>query len=121
MMRRSPCILYNKSVYPLPHSLPHSLLCMCSLPMRIQGQDVIAGDRVPMKLSELQQAQAWGPALYDDLRGVEGVVEKYYRDMQVRLCWYVGWGDGWGISLSALGAQSPSSCALLTLLSLSNP
>mmetsp|Transcript_15029 Transcript_15029/g.33817 ORF Transcript_15029/g.33817 Transcript_15029/m.33817 type:complete len:657 (+) Transcript_15029:1732-3702(+) len=35
-----------------------------------------------MKLSELQQAQEWGPALYDDLRGVEGVVEKHYRDMQ---------------------------------------
>jgi len=55
---------------------------VCSLPVRIQGQDVIAGDRVPMKLSELQQAQEWGPALYDDLRGMEGVVEKHYRDMQ---------------------------------------
>ncbi|KAJ1440850.1 hypothetical protein B484DRAFT_391058, partial [Ochromonadaceae sp. CCMP2298] len=47
-----------------------------------EGQDVIAGDRVPMKLSELQQAQEWGPALYDDLHGVEGMVEKHYRDMQ---------------------------------------
>jgi len=35
-----------------------------------------------MKLSELQQAQEWGPALYDDLHGVEGMVEKHYRDMQ---------------------------------------
>jgi hypothetical protein len=45
---------------------------------------VIAGDRVPTKISELQTSQ---PALYDDLCAMEGVLERHYKDMQV--CVYV--------------------------------
>ncbi|KAJ1412682.1 phosphoenolpyruvate synthase/pyruvate phosphate dikinase [Ochromonadaceae sp. CCMP2298] len=52
-----------------------------------EGQDVIAGDRVPMKLSELQQSQ---PALYDKLRDIESVLERHYKDMQVM-------GEGWWV------------------------
>jgi pyruvate,orthophosphate dikinase len=44
-----------------------------------QGEDVVAGIRTPMKISELQQKN---PKVYDEFRKIARKLEKHYRDMQ---------------------------------------
>jgi len=44
-----------------------------------QGEDVVAGIRTPLKISELKQR--W-PEIYNQLLDIAGKLERYYRDMQ---------------------------------------
>jgi pyruvate, orthophosphate dikinase len=45
-----------------------------------QGDDVIAGVRTPMKLTDLRVEQ---PGVFDSLMHIERLLEGHYRDMQV--------------------------------------
>ena len=47
--------------------------------MNAQGEDVVAGIRTPVHISELQKVN---PAAYNDLRDITNRLEKHYRDMQ---------------------------------------
>jgi pyruvate, orthophosphate dikinase len=47
--------------------------------LNAQGEDVVAGIRTPMHLSELKKAM---PKVYAQLEGVREKLEKHYRDMQ---------------------------------------
>ena len=47
--------------------------------MNAQGEDVVAGIRTPMKISELQKQNA---ALYNEFDAIAGKLERHYRDMQ---------------------------------------
>ena len=53
------------------------------LSFHLQGEDVVAGIRTPMKLSELRDEQ---PAAFDKLMHIERILEKHFRDMQVSCC-----------------------------------
>jgi pyruvate,orthophosphate dikinase len=44
-----------------------------------QGEDVVAGIRTPMPISELQTLM---PSVYDQLREITGNLERHYRDVQ---------------------------------------
>ena len=44
-----------------------------------QGEDVVAGIRTPMKISELQRIN---PAIYEQFVQLAGMLERHYRDMQ---------------------------------------
>ncbi len=44
-----------------------------------QGEDVVAGIRTPKKIAELQKDM---PAVYKQLDGIRGKLEKHYRDVQ---------------------------------------
>ncbi|MCG8374900.1 MAG: PEP-utilizing enzyme, partial [Chlorobiales bacterium] len=44
-----------------------------------QGEDVVAGIRTPMKLSDMQKKQ---PAVYDQLVAIRAVLETNYKEMQ---------------------------------------
>ncbi|MGI8550096.1 MAG: pyruvate, phosphate dikinase, partial [Dehalococcoidia bacterium] len=44
-----------------------------------QGEDVVAGIRTPLKISQLQQQS---PAIYDQLDGYARLLERHYRDAQ---------------------------------------
>ncbi len=44
-----------------------------------QGEDVVAGIRTPMHLSEMKKRM---PTVYKQLERVRGILEKHYRDMQ---------------------------------------
>ena len=44
-----------------------------------QGEDVVAGIRTPMHLSELNEQQ---PELYKELEDIASIVEEHYKDMQ---------------------------------------
>ena len=44
-----------------------------------QGEDVVAGIRTPIHLSELHEQQ---PELYKELEDIAGIVEEHYKDMQ---------------------------------------
>ena len=47
--------------------------------MNAQGEDVVAGIRTPVHISELQKVN---PGAYNDLRDITNRLEKHYRDMQ---------------------------------------
>src|SRR5437588_7776600 len=47
--------------------------------MNAQGEDVVAGIRTPVPISELQKIM---PQVYDQLREITTRLEKHYRDMQ---------------------------------------
>ena len=47
--------------------------------MNAQGEDVVAGIRTPVPISELRKAM---PHVYDQLRDLTARLEKHYRDMQ---------------------------------------
>jgi len=47
--------------------------------MNAQGEDVVAGIRTPMSLSELENVNA---AVYEELVAVKNKLEKHYKDMQ---------------------------------------
>src|SRR4051812_46638588 len=47
--------------------------------MNAQGEDVVAGIRTPLHISELKKAM---PAVYDLLRDITSRLERHYRDMQ---------------------------------------
>src|SRR5689334_15903781 len=47
--------------------------------MNAQGEDVVAGIRTPVHISELHKLM---PAVYDQLRDITSRLEKHYRDMQ---------------------------------------
>ncbi|MBI2677238.1 MAG: pyruvate, phosphate dikinase [Candidatus Koribacter versatilis] len=47
--------------------------------MNAQGEDVVAGIRTPLHISELKKAM---PAVYDQLRDITSRLERHYRDMQ---------------------------------------
>jgi pyruvate,orthophosphate dikinase len=47
--------------------------------MNAQGEDVVAGIRTPVHISELEKIQ---PAVYNQLREITTRLEKHYRDMQ---------------------------------------
>ena len=47
--------------------------------MNAQGEDVVAGIRTPVPISELQKQM---PHVYDQLRDLTSRLEKHYRDMQ---------------------------------------
>jgi pyruvate, orthophosphate dikinase len=47
--------------------------------MNAQGEDVVAGIRTPVHISELRKIM---PAVYDQLREITTRLEKHYRDMQ---------------------------------------
>ncbi|HEX4039904.1 MAG TPA: pyruvate, phosphate dikinase [Acidobacteriaceae bacterium] len=47
--------------------------------MNAQGEDVVAGIRTPIEISELQKLM---PHVYDQLRDLTSRLEKHYRDMQ---------------------------------------
>src|SRR6516165_10196106 len=47
--------------------------------MNAQGEDVVAGIRTPVHISELEKIQ---PEVYDQLRDITTRLEKHYRDMQ---------------------------------------
>ncbi|MEE9292090.1 MAG: pyruvate, phosphate dikinase [Acidobacteriota bacterium] len=47
--------------------------------MNAQGEDVVAGIRTPMKLTELKKAM---PSVYGRLERIRKVLERHYRDMQ---------------------------------------
>jgi len=47
--------------------------------MNAQGEDVVAGIRTPVHISELQKIQ---PAVYDQLRAITSRLEHHYRDIQ---------------------------------------
>src|SRR5579871_899205 len=47
--------------------------------MNAQGEDVVAGIRTPVHISELQKVN---PGAYNDLRDITSRLEKHYRDMQ---------------------------------------
>ncbi|MGC2696265.1 MAG: pyruvate, phosphate dikinase [Candidatus Angelobacter sp.] len=47
--------------------------------MNAQGEDVVAGIRTPVHISELQKLM---PQVYDQLRDITSRLEKHYRDMQ---------------------------------------
>src|SRR5215467_9507748 len=47
--------------------------------MNAQGEDVVAGIRTPIHISELKKVM---PAVYDQLREITTRLEKHYRDMQ---------------------------------------
>src|SRR5206468_2286256 len=44
-----------------------------------QGEDVVAGIRTPMQLSEMAKCM---PKVYKQLERARGILEKHYRDMQ---------------------------------------
>ncbi len=44
-----------------------------------QGEDVVAGIRTPLPISELEN---WNPAVYNQLFEITGMLEKHYRDVQ---------------------------------------
>ncbi|MGH9792361.1 MAG: pyruvate, phosphate dikinase [Candidatus Acidiferrales bacterium] len=47
--------------------------------LNAQGEDVVAGIRTPMPLSEMQKRM---PRIYKQLERMRGILEKHYRDMQ---------------------------------------
>jgi pyruvate,orthophosphate dikinase len=47
--------------------------------MNAQGEDVVAGIRTPLHISELQKAM---PVVYDQLREITTRLERHYKDMQ---------------------------------------
>ncbi|MGH9795020.1 MAG: pyruvate, phosphate dikinase, partial [Candidatus Acidiferrales bacterium] len=47
--------------------------------LNAQGEDVVAGIRTPMPLSEMQKRM---PKIYQQLERMRGILEKHYRDMQ---------------------------------------
>src|SRR3954464_1409508 len=47
--------------------------------MNAQGEDVVAGIRTPLHISELKKAM---PAVYDQLRDITSRLERHYKDMQ---------------------------------------
>jgi len=47
--------------------------------MNAQGEDVVAGIRTPVPISELQKVM---PKVYDELRTITSRLEKHYKDMQ---------------------------------------
>ena len=47
--------------------------------MNAQGEDVVAGIRTPVHISELEKIQ---PDVYNQLREITTRLEKHYRDMQ---------------------------------------
>ena len=65
----------------------HSLSHKAQLRTYTQGEDVVAGIRTPMKLSDLRKEQ---PAIFDTLMHIERILEKHFRDMQVSVEWSEG-------------------------------
>ena len=69
-------IFYSHYLTKLHYALTHT-----------QGEDVVAGIRTPMKLSDLRKEQ---PAIFDTLMHIERILEKHFRDMQVSVEWSEG-------------------------------